>query len=80
MKNTRFENFRRNGLPREQLLQRLHAVIREELTQRQRETVIAYYFENRLLKDIAAEQGISISTASRTLKRAENNLRRFLQY
>ena len=80
MKNTRFKKLRRLGLPREQLMERMNFVIREELTDRQRETVMAYYFENRLLKDIAEAQGISISTASRTLKRAENRIRKYLQY
>ena len=80
MRNTRFEKFRQYGLPREQLMQRMRIVIREELTEFQRETMIAYYFENRSLKEIAEQRGINKSTVSRTLKRAENRIRRFLQY
>ena len=80
MKSIRFEDSRLSGLPREQLVKRMKAVIREELTELQRYTIIAYYFENRSLTEIAGERCINKSTACRTLKRAEDKLRRFLQY
>ena len=59
MRNIRFEDSRFAGLPREQLVKRMKAVIREELTELQRYTVIAYYFENRTLTQIAEERGIN---------------------
>lgn len=80
MKSIRFEDSRISELPREQLVKRMKAVIREELTELQRYTVVAYYFENRTLTEIAEERGINKSTVCRTLKRAEDKLRRFLQY
>lgn len=80
MKSIRFEDSRILELPREQLVKRMKAVIREELTELQRYTVVAYYFENRTLTEIAEERGINKSTVCRTLKRAEDKLRRFLQY
>ena len=55
-------------------------VIREELTELQRYTILAYYFENKTLVQIAEERSVNKSTVCRTLKRAENKLRRFLQY
>lgn len=80
MKSIRFEDSRISELPREQLVKRMKAVIREELTELQRHTMVAYYFENRTLTEIAEERGINKSTVCRTLKRAEDKLRRFLQY
>lgn len=80
MKSIRFEDSRISELPREQLVKRMKAVIREELTELQRYTMVAYYFENRTLTEIAEERGINKSTVCRTLKRAEDKLRRFLQY
>ena len=55
-------------------------VIREELTELQRYTILAYYFENKTLLEIAEERCVNKSTVFRTLKRAENKLKRFLQY
>ena len=67
-------------LPREMQIKRVQRVIREELTPLQRETLIAYYFEERTIPQIAADRGVHKSTVSRTLHRAENKLRRFLKY
>lgn len=58
----------------------MKTVIQEELTELQRYTILAYYFENKTLPQIAEERCVNKSTISRTLKRAENKLRRFLQY
>ena len=80
MKSIRFEDSRFSGVPREQLMKRMKEVIREELTELQRYTLVAYYFENRSLVQIAEERCINKSTASRTLKRAEDKLRKYLQY
>ncbi len=80
MKNTLFEGFLFRQIPREQQIKRMKAVIREELTQLQRDTILAYYFENKSLVQIAKERNVNKSTVCRTLKRAETKLRRFLQY
>ena len=80
MKSTRFEELLFSQLPREQQIRRIRTLIREELTELQRYTIVAYYFENRTLLQIAEERCINKSTVCRTLKRAENKLRRFLQY
>lgn len=58
----------------------MKTLIREELTELQRDTILAYYFENKSVEQIARERGINKSTVSRTLKRAEARLKRFLQY
>jgi len=61
-------------------LQRVQRVIREELTPLQREALIAYYFQERTMTEIAEERGVNKSTVCRTLHRAEEKLRRFLRY
>lgn len=55
-------------------------MIREELTPLQRYTLIAYYFREQTIEQIAKERRVNKSTVSRTLRRAEDKLRRFLQY
>ena len=67
-------------LPRDVQIKRVQRVIREELTPLQRETLIAYYYEERTNPQIAADRGVHKSTVSRTLHRAEDKLRRFLKY
>ena len=80
MKSIRFEGKASIRLPKKIQQQRLHRVIREELTELQRYTIQAYYFENKTILQIAEERCINKSTAFRTLKRAEEKLQKFLQY
>lgn len=80
MKNTLFEGCLFRQIPREQQIKRMKHVIREELTELQRYTIQAYYFENKTLLQIAGERNVNKSTVCRTLKRAEDKIRRFLQY
>lgn len=80
MKNTHFEdNLFYRMLPTAQK-QRIHRVIREELTQTQREVLIAYYFQDMTMAQIARERGVEVSTVCRTLHRAEERLKKFLKY
>ena len=67
-------------LPREVQLKRVQRVIKEELTELQRQTLTAYYFQRQTIPQIAAERGVNKSTVSRTLRRAEEKLRRYLKY
>ena len=80
MKNTRFEKMFSRQEPRGQQVQRIKALIQTELTELQRYTIAAYYFEGKKLIQIARERGVNKSTVSRTMKRAENKLKRFLKY
>ncbi len=66
-------------LPKRVQQQRLHRVIREELTELQRYTILAYYFRDRTIPQIARERGVNKSTVCRTLHRAEATIRRCLQ-
>ena len=80
MRNTLYEGYEGRRLPREEQLKRVKRVIQEELTQLQREVLIAYYFQERPVADIARERGVNKSTVWRTLHRAEANLRKYLKY
>lgn len=51
-----------------------------ELTPIQREIMLAYYFEEKSITQIALERNIHKSTACRTLHRAEKRLKRYLTY
>lgn len=61
-------------------MERLRRVIREELTDLQREVLMAYYFQEIPIPQIARDRGVNKSTVSRTLRRAEEKLRRYLKY
>jgi len=61
-------------------MERVRRVIREELTQLQREVLVAYYFQEENIPQIARDRGVNKSTISRTLHRAEQKLRRYLKY
>ena len=80
MKNILYDGYLGPRLPRQVQLERVQRVIREELTELQRQTILAYYFQEQTLTQLAQERGVNKSTVCRTLKRAEEKLRRFLKY
>lgn len=80
MKNILYEGYLGPRLPREVQLKRVQRVIREELTELQREALLAYYFQEKTMTQIAEERGVNKSTVCRTLHRAEEKLRRYLKY
>lgn len=80
MKNILYEGYLGPRLPREVQLKRVQRVIREELTELQRHTLVAYYFQEQTLSQIAEERGVNKSTVCRTLHRAEAKLRKYLKY
>ena len=80
MKNTLFEGYLGPRMPREIQLQRVRKVIEQELSECQRKTLIAYYYRQLTIPQIAQEQGVNKSTVCRTLHRAEDRIRRFLRF
>ena len=80
MKNILYEGYLGPRLPREVQLKRVQQVIREELTDLQRQALVAYYFQQQTIPQIAQTRGVNKSTVSRTLKRAEDKLRKYLKY
>lgn len=80
MKNTPYDGYKGPRLPKKVQLQRVQRVIQEELTELQRETLLAHYFREMNVTEIARERNVNKSTVSRTLRRAENKLKRYLRY
>ena len=80
MKSILYEGYQGPRLPKQIQLKRVQRVIDEELTQLQKQTLVAYYFQEQTIPQIAADRGVNKSIVSRTLRRAENKLRRFLKY
>ena len=80
MVNTPYEGGWGPRLPRNVQLKRLNKVVENELTPVQREILVAYYFQQKTMTQIAEERGVNKSTVCRTLHRAEEKLRRYLKY
>ena len=80
MKNILYEGYEGPRLPKEVQMKRVQRVIREELTPLQREALVAYYFQEMTMEQIARERGVNKSTVCRTLHRAEEKLRKYLKY
>ena len=80
MRNILFEGYEGPRLPRQVQLKRVKRVMECELSEIQRETVISYYFLGRNICQIAQDRGVNKSTVCRTLKRAEERIRRCLRY
>ena len=80
MRNILYGGYLGPRMSREAALKRIQLVIQNELTELQRSTLIAYYFQEQTLAQIALERGVNISTVCRTLHRAEEKLRRYLRY
>ena len=76
MRNTPFED----AATRHQQAQRLQNIIRNGLTPLQRETLIAFYFQEKSIHAIARDRGVYCSTVSRTLRRAEQRIKTYLQF
>lgn len=76
MKNTPFED----ATTRQQQMQRLQNIIRHGLTPLQRETLIAFYFQEQSISAIARQRKVQRSTVSRTLRRAERRLKQYSKF
>lgn len=80
MKNTPSKGYVALHLNQEDRARRVRRIIQEELTDLQRDAILAYYFERKTLEQIGKERGVNKSTIWRTLRRGENKLRKFLKY
>ncbi len=58
----------------------LHEIIKDNLTHRQKQIILLYFFENKNTVEIAELLDINKSTVSRTLKRAVNNISKYIRY
>ena len=80
MKDILYEGYEGPRLPPQTQMRRLLRVIEQELTQKQKEIIIAYYFQDKTIPQIAAERGRHKSSISRCLHRAEKRVRLCLRY
>ena len=67
-------------MPKENQVHRIRSVMNNELTELQRQTLTAYYFYHFTIPEIARMRCVHKSSVSRTLKRAEQKIKRYLQY
>ena len=74
------ENAEDNALQLERMKRNLRIAREKELTPRQRCMLERYYDQQMSVTEIAQELSVNVSTVSRTLQRARNRLRRYLQY
>jgi len=58
----------------------MREVILNDLTQRQKQFVLLYYYEERNMPEIAEICGVNVSTVSRTLARARKNILERIKY
>lgn len=80
MRNIQYRQARYSTFSRQAEMSRMRQVIREELTELQRYTVMAYYFQEQTLQQIADHRNVNKSTVWRTLRRAEEKLKKYLTY
>lgn len=80
MRDILYEGYEGPRLPQATQLQRIRRVIENELTPKQREVMLAYYFQDKTVPQIAEERGVHRSSVSRCLKRAERKVRLCLRY
>ena len=80
MRNILYDNEYGLELPRDVQIQRILRVMEEELTEKQRSYLSAYYFEELRPSQIARRYGVNRSTVIRTIRRAEARIRRHLFY
>lgn len=74
------ENAEDNALQLERMKRNLRIAREKELTPRQRCMLELYYDRQMSVTEIAEELCVNVSTVSRTLQRARDRLRRYLQY
>lgn len=58
----------------------IYTAINSELTEKQRIYFWLYYMEGLTLKEISVAQNVSVSSVSRTIKRARSRMKRVLKY
>jgi RNA polymerase sigma factor (sigma-70 family) len=80
MKDTLYEGYEGPRLPPQVQRGRLRRVIEKELSRKQQQVILAYYFQDKTIPEIAAERGIQKSSVSRCLRRAEKRIRLCLRY
>lgn len=58
----------------------LREIIKEQLSERQKQFIVLYYYEYKTMKEISEICDVNISTVSRTLNRARKNIADRIKY
>ena len=74
------ENEESESARKKYLKEVLSRIIQNELTENQRQVFMEYHFKGMTIPQMAAARGVNKSTVSRTLRRAEQRVRRIAQY
>lgn len=69
-----------NAHRREQLLKLVRRLVNEVLTEKQRELIVMYYFEQHSMTEIADTMGLNKSTVSRGIARGLARINDRIQY
>lgn len=69
-----------NKIQLEKLKIILKNIILSELTERQRQVLILYFYKNMKMVDIAKILNINKSTVSRTIKRSTEKIHKYIKY
>lgn len=80
MKSIRYDGYCGPWMSRSMQKKRVANVIANELTAHQKRVVLGYYYEHKTITQLAQEFGVNKSTVWRTLRRAEDRMRRMLKY
>lgn len=80
MKNIQYEGYMGRRMTRDEAKKRISRVVMGELSDVEREVLIAYYIQEERIPAIARARGVNKSSVSRALHRAEEKLRKFLKY
>ncbi len=73
-------NAETNSARIQQMKRALSKVIQQDLTARQRQVILLYYYEGLTMSEIARQLGIDPSTVSRTVSRGRRNILNYLKY
>lgn len=74
------ENAETNAELVEKVKKSMLKIIKNELTPRQKQIIMLYYYERLGVSEIAERLGVVPSTVSRTIKKAREKIYKFLKY
>lgn len=69
-----------NHRQRTAILKAIEEIIKEKLTDRQRQMMLMYFFENKKMPEIAEELCVNKSTVCRTIARAVKKIKDYTKY
>lgn len=74
------ENSQSNSELRKIAIKALKKIIEEQLSTRQKQYIVLYYYNNVDMVQIAKQCGVNKSTVSRTINRAKQNIYKYMKY